>query len=228
MVVYHFPRLASTLASMITTAGGSSNTPAPLLKSTGKANSTGTGVPMTSGSSTGKSGSSGSNAGYTNLNRGAIAPTRILGAALKLYSDYVKQVISGVEKSFSILNLPSELNSAFGEVDTFISNAHYPVHSVTPLVITLSNAMKVENKTYDVVASTVLHNPLREPFHRDALQEVFELYNAMEFIIKREATAQSVSSYANTAAPSNFMSTRVPFGAGPTGGVKNHVSSLIY
>ena len=182
---------------------------------------------MHSASSVGKGTQGGVNTGYTNLNRGAIAPTRILGAALKVYSDYVKQVISGVEKSFSTMQLPSELNSAFGEVDTFISNAHYPVHSVTPLVITLSNAMKVENKTYDVVASTVLHNPLREPFHRDALQEVFELYNAMEFIIKREATAQSAFSNANALAPSNFMSTRVPFG-GTTGAVKNHVSNIVY
>jgi hypothetical protein len=174
------------------------------------------------GTPAGKGTTAGGAGGYTNLNRGAISPARILGAALKIYGDYLKQIISGVDMSFSILNLPSELNAAFNEVDSFISSAHFPVHTVTPLVINLTNPTKVENKTFDAVASNILVNPLREPFHRDALQEVYDLYNAMEFIMKKEAAALQ-SATGGGGATSNFHNTRVPFGA-PS--AKNYVSYI--
>ena len=133
-----------------------------------------------------------------NLNRGAIAPARILGAALKIYADYLRQVISGVDHTFSTLSLPSELNSAFNEVDSYIAQAHYPIASVAPVVISLTSGLRYDNKTYDAIANSILVNPLREPFHRDALQEVYDLYNAMEFIMKREAAVLAASATAAT------------------------------
>lgn len=221
--------------NVTTTAGTSA--PAPMLKSATTKPSTAASA-ATAGITTpgGKpplqssgGGGGNNNTGYVNLNRGAIAPSRILGSALKIYGDYMKQVINGVEMSFSTLTLPSELNSAFIEVDSFISAAHYPVTAVTAVVNTLSNGLKYENKAYDAVANTVLSSPLREPFHRDALQEVYDLYNAMEFIMKKEAAAvQSAASAAAASAQgagavTNFHHTRVPFG--PNAG-KNNVSNL--
>lgn len=143
-------------------------------------------------------------------------------------------MISGVETSFSTLTLPSELNSAFNEVDSYVSGLHYPITSVAPVVMSLTSALRYDNKMYDAIASSILVNPLREPFHRDALQEVYDLYNAMEFIMKREAAVVAsnllVSSGANASAVgtngiagANAGATRVPFGAS-TGGKNNTVS----
>lgn len=207
----------------------STSAPAPLLKSTTMKASTAASAAAASGTPGGKppAGAPREGAGYVNLNRGAIAPSRILGATLKIYGDYMKQIISGVDVSFSTLTLPSELNSAFNEVDSFIAAAHYPVTTVSGSVGTLINGIKVENKAYDAVANTILASPLREPFHRDALQEVYDLYNAMEFIMKKEAAAvQSAATAASASASgavggTNFHHTRVPFGAN-TG--KNNVS----
>ncbi len=143
-------------------------------------------------------------------------------------------MISGVETSFSTLTLPSELNSAFNEVDSYVSGLHYPITSVAPVVMSLTSALRYDNKMYDAIASSILVNPLREPFHRDALQEVYDLYNAMEFIMKREAAVVAsnllMSSGGNNAtavgvngiAGANVGATRVPFGAS-TGGKNNAV-----
>lgn len=227
-------RLVSTLSNMNVTTTAGTGTPAPLLKSTTMKVSTAASAAAASGTPGGKPplgpSSAGPNAGYVNLNRGAIAPSRILGAVLKIYGDYMKQIISGVEMSFSTLTLPSELNSAFTEVDSFIAAAHYPVTAVTAIVNTLANGLKYENKAYDAVAGTILASPLREPFHRDALQEVYDLYNAMEFIMKKEAAAvQSAASAASAlggaGAGANFHHTRVPFGANAG---KNNVSDVGY
>jgi hypothetical protein len=202
------------------------------------------------GSGGGPGGRDGTGAGgYTNLNRGAIAPARILGAALKIVGDYLKQAVSGVEPTFSTLTLPSELVAAFNEIDSYItSDSPFPVTSVSTSVITLTNGIKYDNKTYDSIASTILVNPLREPFHRDALQEVYELYNAMEGLMKREqeiaqkaaaAAASAAASAASAAmgtilsagaaslltnAAAGFLQSRVPFGATAT---KNYVSICI-
>ena len=214
--------------------------PAPLVKS-GGGGTGGGGVGKSSGSSSASAaggaggGAGGGGGGYANLNRGAIAPARILGAVLKIYSDYLKQVVSGVDSSFSTLTLPSELNSAFNEVDSFIASSSLPVPSVTPAVITLTGALKYENKTYDVIAATILGSALREPFHRDALQEVYDLYNAMEFIMKKELAAVLAAQQTALAAAAGtsggagggvgggtagFHISRVPFGSG----AKNNVS----
>lgn len=229
-------RLVSALASLQHTTGASTapSAPAPLVKSnTGKTGGGGGEGAATErqrpvsmslgpgGAQVPKGGApAATTAGYTNLSRGAIAAPRVLGAALKIYGDYLKQVISGVEPSFSLLSLPSELVSAFNEVDSFICNAHFPVHAVSPVVSSLVNAVRIENKAYDAVAGAVLINPLREPFHRDALQEVYELYNAMEFIMKREAAAAMTAAGSGAAAPGNTLSTRVPFGPA---GIKSYV-----
>jgi len=143
-------------------------------------------------------------------------------------------VISGVETSFSTLTLPSELNSAFNEVDSYVSGLHYPITSVAPVVMSLTSALRYDNKMYDAIASSILVNPLREPFHRDALQEVYDLYNAMEFIMKREAAVVASNLLVNSGntitavgvngiAGANAGATRVPFGAS-TGGKNNTVS----
>lgn len=229
--------MQSTSNNSSNIASGSSSTPAPLVKTSGHKNGERpVSMALSAGGTPAGKGATGAGAGgvggaFTNYNRGAIAPARILGAALRIYGDHMKQVITGVEMSFSILTLPSELISAFNEVDSFISNAQFPVHAVSSTVISLANGTRVDNKTYDAVASSVLVNPLREPFHRDALQEVYELYNAMEFIMKKEAAAalQSAATAASAAGagPSvGTFNTRVPFG--PGGGAKNHVSASIY
>jgi hypothetical protein len=196
--------------------------PAPLVKSTAAKTGNERPVSMKLDPNAKSAAPAGATAGFTNLNRGAIAPARILGAALKIYGDYLKQVIVGVDMSFSLLSLPSELTSAFNEVDSYISAAHFPVQAVSSTVSTLTNPMRLDNRAYDAVAGNILVNPLREPFHRDALQEVYELYNAMEFIMKREAAAVLAAAAAASGvagAAGTTLSTRVPFG--PMGGKNN-------
>jgi hypothetical protein len=196
--------------------------PAPLVKSTAAKTGNERPVSMKLDPNAKSAAPAGTSAGFTNLNRGAIAPARILGAALKIYGDYLKQVIVGVDMSFSLLTLPSELISAFNEVDSYISAAHFPVQAVSSTVSTLTNPMRLDNRAYDAVAGNILVNPLREPFHRDALQEVYELYNAMEFIMKREAAAVLAAAAAASGVAGGAgttLSTRVPFG--PMGGKNN-------
>ena len=144
-----------------------------------------------------------------------------------------------METSFSTLTLPSELNSAFNEVDSYVSALHYPITSVAPVVMSLTSAIRYDNKMYDAIASSILVNPLREPFHRDALQEVYDLYNAMEFIMKREAAVvasnllasnnnTSTAAGANGIAGANAGASRVPFGASAAVGKNNTVSFLSF
>jgi len=227
-------RLVSTLANA-STGSSASHAPPPvaLLRNT-SSKPTAASASQAAGALAAKSPGP---AAYVNLNRGAIAPSRILGAALKVYSDHVKQVISGVETSFSTLTLPSELNSAFNEVDSYVSALHYPITSVAPVVMSLTSAIRYDNKMYDAIASSILVNPLREPFHRDALQEVYDLYNAMEFIMKREAAVvasnllasnnnTSTAVGANGIAGANAGATRVPFGASAAVGKNNTLNFL--
>ena len=226
-VYVYTSRLVSALSSLNVSSSSQGSAPAPMLKHFSHI-STNTGSTGNAGGKTAAAATTSAGGGFTNLNRGAISPTRILGAALKIYAGYVKQVISGVEASFSTLSLPSELIAAFNEVDAFIAHAVHPVRTVSPIVISLTSSHKIENKSFDAVAGSILVNPLREPFHRDALQEVYELYNAMEFIIRKEsASLQAAAVTAGQAAAvsaagaGTFHHTRVPFGGGIAAGKAN-------
>lgn len=145
---------------------------------------------------------------YTNLNRGATAPARILGSILKVYTESLKQAIGGIGPQFSTLTLPSELLTVFTELDNFIHTASASFSSsawsLSPLIASLSNNngcsgaaasnVRFESKSYDaLVANNVLNGPLHEPFYRDCLHEVYELYDIMEITMKRETVTMTAA-----------------------------------
>lgn len=130
------------------------------------------------------------NGGYLHMHhRGVTAPARILGEVLKVHSDFIKQAIAGIENSFTALELQAELVTAFNELDNFLSSATLSstVPSVSTSVSILNQSgLYYDNKIFNVLVSTLLFQPLREPFHRDSLQEVFDLYDGMEYLFTQE------------------------------------------
>jgi len=154
----------------------------------------------------GSSGSSSGSIGYVNLNRGVVSPSKILGAIMKIHSDLIRQAIVGIEMNFTNNPLPSEITTSLNELDAFINSINNNYHSTininiqstnttTTLINTNTNnivstyhqhGIHYDDKIFDVIAIDILLNPLREPFRHDALQEVFDLYDNIEYLFQQE------------------------------------------
>ena len=151
----------------------------------------------------GSSGSSSSSIGYVNLNRGVVSPSKILGAIMKIHSDLIRQAIVGIEMNFTNNPIPSEITTSLNELDAFINsinnNYHSAIINIQPTNTTIINTnanniistyhqhgLHYDDKIFDVIATDILLNPLREPFRHDALQEVFDLYDNIEYLFQQE------------------------------------------
>ena len=122
---------------------------------------------------------------FVTVNRGATSPARLLGVVMRLFGECLKDVVQGLGSGFNALTLPSELLTAFAELESFSSVLDSPgsvsasavsAISQTVSVLSCSNSLRYDsgNKAYEALAATpVLSGQLRHPFHRDALLEVF-------------------------------------------------------
>ena len=150
--------------------------------------------------------------------------TKLLGSALKLYTDFLRQVIHGINAPFQAFLVSSDLVSAFGELDLkqFSNNPNAAL-----LYSTTSNAhIFLDPGLFDtLMSSSAFTSTLRDPYHRTILREIYDLYDGMESILTSDvalnayhARAQGEKS-AGAAASGAIAggvgaSSNVPFGGG--------------
>lgn len=137
--------------------------------------------------------------------RAALRPpvSKLLGAAMRLYSDLVRHLVRGVSGPFQSFAVSPELLTAFGELPPEV-----------PVSATLNAG--VEQKLFETLAGSAFAAPLRDHFQRATLREVYELYDAVETTMNSAvAVAANAAGKAAQPAGTNPLRQHVPFSASP-------------
>lgn len=116
--------------------------------------------------------------------------TKLLGSALKLYTDFLRNVIHGIGVPFQSFLMSSDLVSAFGELDL---KAVTNNPNAVLMYSTTSNAHNyLDPGLFDVLMSSqALTSTLRDPYHRTVLREIYELYDGMESILTSDVAVNA-------------------------------------
>eukprot|EP01034_Spumella_vulgaris_P022488 gene22488-28616_t len=158
---------------------------------------------------------------------------KLLGSALKLYSEFIRQTVHGISVSFQSFPLPAELVTAFSELDvnssfnnsaggSGVTSAVSALASLQALITpSASLTSPVDAKTFEtLISASVFTEGLKEPFRRTILREIYDLYDGIEGSLNSDMVrgAHNPKAASNTfgLATSNapFAKQHVPFSGG--------------
>ncbi len=171
----------------------------------------------------------GANSNFFN-NKAALRPpvTKLLGGAMRLYSDFIKHVVRGVNGPFQAFAVSPELMTAFGELDAkqirsaaAASSQNLNAVAAAPHPLDPNLNAPVDAKQFEVLSSSVFASALQNPFHAAILREIYVLYAAVEETMNSSVAVTAILAAHKAAAPtaltaastSPFARQLVPFAA---------------
>lgn len=149
--------------------------------------------------------------------------TKLLGSALKLYTDFLRHVIHGIGVPFQAFLCSSDLVAAFGELDL---KAVTNNPNAANLYSTTSNGHNyLDPGLFDtLISSSAFTSTLRDPYHRTVLREIYELYDGMESILTSDVAVnahharvhgeKTSGSGGGVSGAASGATSNVPFGGG--------------
>jgi hypothetical protein len=189
------------------TSATTSSAPAPFLNAGMKASS------MARSVAVGGAGNNTNNSNNFFNNRSRPPLVKILGSALRLYTDFARHAIHGINGSFQTFSISPELTAAFAELEqqqqpkpaaVGTSQSGAPIALSVPLAHGLHApaSSTLDTKVFEALSApgSVFATPLREPFRREVLRDVYELFDAMETSMNSDAvrTAHAPTSASTT------------------------------
>lgn len=200
-------------ASQKKNSAAASSAPAPFLNAGMKASSMAKSIAVG-----GTSGNSANTSTFFN-NRSRPPLVKLLGSALRLYTDFARHAVHGINGSFQMFSISPELSAAFAELEqqskppiSAAGQAGPPPTLSIPVGPGLHppTSSTLDAKVFEALSApgSVFAAPLREPFRREVLREVYELFDALETSMNSDAA----------------RSAHAPSAASTTGGANRRVS----